>query len=854
MSVELLSPPDRPQNRFLNALVLGAIAFLLTLFCLELIVVSGRISPLWFASALMTIVVFRSPSRHAPLLLLSCVAGTALANALIIGPQLANLSFTFINLLQAIIGGVLLRILLKRQAPLNSLLDWLRFVLSVGILTPLLGGLLAVWAFRISSEETLSFLYTWVISEIVGMLALGPVLLLLPWPLRLGGLSLRRLAEFLFTLLLTFSASWLALRFMPWPFTFIVVILFWCAVHLPRRDAFLLFLLNACFISLILALSLVTIETRGGSSGQFVNWLPFLLVLIPSHVMALVMDAFRREKNHISESETRFRHAMEYSAIGMALVAPEGDWLQVNNSLCQTLGFPAAELKKRTFQQITHPDDLETDLQHIEKLLRGEIDAYTIEKRYFRKSGEIVWTRLTVSLVRDGARHPLYFIAQIIDISELKQSEQVNRHLMERITLANEAGEIGVYEWNLMSKEMMWDRRMYALFGLSDHEQPSRELWRSLVHPADRDRLDQALLRSAASSGVFDMEYRILRADGVRTLRTQARRFFSQDGRIERMLGICQDVTHLRNLNDALFQEKERMAIMLDSIGEAVISTDSEMRVTFMNPVAEQMSGWQQEAAAGKPLSELLHITHGRHGSPVENLLLCSLPVEKITPDLDDELVLHAADGRVVEIHYSITPLRTLEGEETGAVMVIQDVSESRRMIKRLSYSALHDTLTHLPNRASFERQLQRLLNDAVERQHQHVLAFIDLDKFKAVNDTAGHAAGDALLRELAELMKHHLRSTDFLARLGGDEFALLLPECPMTQACEVVQRLVSAVNSYAFSWQGGVYQVGASAGLTQIASHNALAAEVLSQADIACYNAKNTGRGRLTVYPPPQS
>jgi len=851
MSVELLSSSDKLQNRLLSALILTALAFLLTLFCLELIVYSGRISPLWFATSLMTIVAFRSPSRDTPLLLLGCAAGTALANALILGPEPASLKFTLLNALQAIAGGVLLRALLKREAPLNSLRDWLRFVLSVGLLTPLMGGLLALWMLDISGSGTFSFFSTWVISEIVGMLALGPVLLLMPWPLRPAAVSLRRLAEFFFTLLLTAGASWLALRFMPWPFTFIVVLLFWCAVRLPKRDAFLLFLLNACVISLILALGLATVETRSDVPGQIASWLPFLLVLIPSHIMALVMDAFRREKHHISESETRFRHAMEYSAIGMALVSPQGGWLQVNHSLCLTLGFPAAELKKLTFQQITHPDDLENDLQHADRLLRGELDAYTIEKRYFRKSGEIVWARLTVSLVRDGAHQPLYFISQIIDISELKQSEQVNRHLMERITLANEAGEIGVYEWNLTRNEMMWDRYMYRLFGLPAHQTPSQELWRSQVHPADRERLDRALQRSEKVD-VFDIEYRIQRADGVRTLRTQARRFFNQDGRIERMLGICQDVTHLRNLTDALFQEKERMAITLDSIGEAVISTDSDMRVTFMNPVAEKMSGWRQEAAAGLPLSELLHITQGVHGAPVENQRLRRLPTEKMTPDLDDELVLHAADGGVVEIHYSITPLRTLEGEEIGAVMVIQDVSESRRMMQRLSYSALHDTLTRLPNRASFDRQLQRLLGDAVTRGHQHVLAFIDLDKFKAVNDSAGHAAGDALLRELADLMQRHLRGGDFLARLGGDEFALLMPECAIAQGCEVVQRIVTAVNSYAFNWQDGTYQVGASAGLTQIAADNGVGAEVLSQADIACYHAKNAGRGRLMVYAPP--
>ena len=216
------------------------------------------------------------------------------------------------------------------------------------------------------------------------------------------------------------------------------------------------------------------------------------------------------------------------------------------------------------------------------------------------------------------------------------------------------------------------------------------------------------------------------------------------------------------------------MAITLDSIGEAVICTDDEMRVTFMNPVAETLSGWPQ-AAAGVALSELLTITRGAQGPRVENLLLCSLPASKTTPDRKRSW---CCIPRMVpvEIHYSITPLKTLTGSDIGAVMVIHDVSESRRMMKRLSYSASHDMLTRLPNRHSFEQQLKRLVNDAAAHHSEHVLVFIDLDKFKAVNDTAGHAAGDALLRALADLMQQHLRNSDVLARLGGDEFGLLLP------------------------------------------------------------------------------
>lgn len=828
-------------------LLMGLLAFLLTFGCLELIVISGHISPLWFSTALMTVAVFRAPSRHVPLLLLGCVIGTALANAIIIGPALANLKLVLLNLIQAVAGGIALRILLNRRAPLNSLLDWARFVISVGIVTPMLGGLLAMWMLDAAGRAALPFYYTWVISEIIGMLALGPVLLLVPLPLKFSAIRAKRAFETLLILLITCCASFLTLRFMPWPFTFIVVILSCCAVHLPKLDAFLLFLLNACFISLLLGLGLVRIDARQITDDQVASWLPFLLVLIPSHLMALVMDAFRRERKHISESETRFRHAMEYSAIGMALVTPEGIWQQVNNSLCLTFGYPKEELMKMTFQQITYPDDLQDNLQQLERLKTGEIDSCDMEKRYYRKDGEIVWARLTVSLVRDHQRQPLYFIAQIIDISELKKIELVNHRLMERITLANEAGGVGVWEWNLLSGEMVWDKRMYALFGVSPHETPSYDLWLHLIHPSERESTALIIQRAIERRSAFQMEFRLVLPDGQRAIRTQANRILNRQGRLERMLGICQDITALRDLNDALFQEKERMAITLDAIGEAVISTDSAMCVTFMNPVAEKLSGWKQQQAAGKPLSELLHITHGLDGARVENLLRYSLPEGKI--DLDDDLVLHAAEGQKVGIHFSITPLRTLTGEEPGAVMVIQDVSESRKVIKDLSYNALHDVLTRLPNRASFELRLKRLLSDAIEYQQYHVLTFIDLDRFKSVNDTAGHAAGDALLGEIAEVMQRHLRATDFLARLGGDEFALLLPECQIAQAGEVVQRIVQAVHEYRFAWRGAIFQIGASAGLTQISCANALSAEVMSQADVACYNAKKAGRGQLARY-----
>ncbi|MDW8847189.1 diguanylate cyclase [Erwinia sp. MMLR14_017] len=848
MTTDTLFSVDRSWRTWLLALLPGVLSFALTLFCLEMIKVSGQISPLWFSTTLMTILIFRLPVASLPRVLFSCFVGIVAANALVIGPAISNILFPVVNLLQALLGGALLRILLDRKSPLDSLLSWSKMMVTVGLFTPLIGGLLATWLLTLTGHASFRFFSAWVISETIGMLALGPVCLL--WKNDYFQRAGHALFETLLTLIITLILSYFSLRYVPWPFTFVVVVLFYSAVRLPRFEAFCIFLATLSLMTLMLALGLLEVQTSKLLPLASATWLPFLMALIPSHMMALVLHSFREEKKHITESETRFRHAMEYSAIGMALVSPEGKWLQVNKSLCKLLGYQDEELKKTDFQHLTHPVDLHADLEKVNALLLGDIETYSIEKRYFRKDSQIVWARLTVSLVRDSEQLPLYFISQIEDITDLKKTEEVNRRLMQRITLANEAGGIGVWEWSLTSGKMSWDKRMFQIYGLSANGQASYLTWVNSLLAADRQRAIDAFDNAIKTSTPLDLEFRIETEQGIRYIRSQANMVLNEKGAVERMLGINQDVTPMRQLTEALYQEKERMHITLDAIGEAVISTDEEMRVIFMNPVAESMTGWTQEKAAGQPISDILQITHGRKGPPLQSPLLCELPQAKSTPALEHELVLHNSAGLLYDIHYSITPLKTLEGSNIGSVMVIQDVSESRELVRRLSYSASHDMLTSLPNRVSFEQRLKTLLVSAAEHHH-HALVFIDLDRFKAVNDSAGHAAGDALLREISGVMQRHLRRSDFLARLGGDEFGVLLRDCPLDKAREVTDRIVDAVNDYRFLWEGRLHRVGASAGITLINSDNHAASEVMAQADLACYNAKHNGRGQLSVYDP---
>ncbi|OON39687.1 hypothetical protein BTJ39_11650 [Izhakiella australiensis] len=828
-----------------QALLLGLISFVSTLFCLELIKINGAISPLWFATPLMAVVTFRFPLRQLPLLLPACLIGDLLSNAWVFGAGYLNLKYPAVNLLQALACGALLRLALNHQNPLNSLFSWVKFLLIGVLIIPFAGGLVALLTLHHPQLNNFNFYSTWVVSEVLGMLTLGPVGLL--W--QRSNVFRQRQAQAIeqsLTLVGSLLLSYIALRFLPWPFTFVIIILFWCAIRLPLLQAFVLFLANIMLMSLMMALNMIDLRNSYPDFSIALLWLPFMLVLIPSHMMLMVMHEAREEKKHIQESETRFRNAMEYSAIGMALVSPEGRFLKVNKSLSQLLGYRENELLQMHFQQITHPDDLSNDIRQIDALLRGAIESYELEKRYFRCDGEVVLVQLTVSLVHDAENLPLYFISQIEDITGLKRTQETNRRLMERITLANKAGGIGVWEWNMKSGVMSWDKRMFEIYGLPADDNATYLTWANSLYEPDRQLAIDAFDIAVRNASPVDIEFRIDTLHGIRYIRAQATVVKDAQGIPERMLGINQDVTRIRLLNEALYQEKERMHITLDAIGEAVISTDEEMRVSFMNPVAERMSGWTQLNAQGQPLSAILRISRDHDDLQMENLLRHNLPPDD---DQQDDLILHNDAGEKFAIHYSISPLKTLDGDNIGSVIVIQDVSESREIFKKLSYSASHDMLTRLPNRVNFEHQLNRLLLSAAEQRQQHSLVFIDLDHFKTVNDSAGHAAGDALLRQVAGVMRLQLRATDILARLGGDEFGLLLAGCAPDQALPVVKKIVSEINRFQFIWQQTSYHVGASAGITLISRENCQASDVMVQADQACYQAKHKGRGQVCIF-----
>lgn len=313
-------------------------------------------------------------------------------------------------------------------------------------------------------------------------------------------------------------------------------------------------------------------------------------------------------------------------------------------------------------------------------------------------------------------------------------------------------------------------------------------------------------------------------------------------------LHLLEEIAQRKKAERKLFEQKERAQVTLASIGDAVITTDAKGQVVYLNPVAEELIGWRNGDAKGRPIADLMRLLNEATREPVENPVLSCLR-ENPHAVTNNASLLIRGDGTEILISDSAAPIRDRDRNAIGAVMVFHDVTVERKLTQQLSYQATHDALTGLVNRQEFERRLSRVLQSAKEDYTEHALMFLDLDHFKQVNDTSGHAAGDELLRQIAVLFKQAIRQRDSLARLGGDEFGLLLERCTMQQAESIAKELLHHTSTFVLDWSGVTHQVGLSIGMVAINQDTVSLSMVLSAADAACYESKHSGRNRYSVY-----
>jgi diguanylate cyclase (GGDEF)-like protein/PAS domain S-box-containing protein len=476
----------------------------------------------------------------------------------------------------------------------------------------------------------------------------------------------------------------------------------------------------------------------------------------------------------------------------------EGMQMQQLASETQTLQIK--QLQQQLLQALANQQLLETRLSTSESKMRAVLEGMTDIILLLDVTGnriEVMPTQAALSNELDQDLISLT-IAQFLSLSDVDRAET----FFSQIRQALETRQTVIFEYSLT---------------------------------IDRDNVDNSLPRSPDHLE-SDPNYEVWFAANISPISDDA------------VIWVARNITDRKCMEKALFQEKEHAQITLQSIGDAVITTDALGLVKECNPVAEQLTGWQVSEARGKALSEIFYIVNETTRKPIENPVNRALNDGQIV-DLANETILISRHRTEYAIDHSAAPIRDHQGRILGAVLVFHDVTKSRQLSCQLSWQASHDALTGLVNRRQFDQDLNNAIASVKREHHQHVLCYLDLDRFKVVNDTCGHAAGDQLLCQVTALLENNIRDQDILARLGGDEFALLIDQCSISEAKLIANHLLELIQHFRFVWQGKTFTVGASIGLVAINEEVQDVATLLSAADTACYAAKQKGRNCICVF-----
>ena len=416
----------------------------------------------------------------------------------------------------------------------------------------------------------------------------------------------------------------------------------------------------------------------------------------------------------------------------------------------------------------------------------------------------------------------------------------------QRNALIEAAGNDALWDFYMAENRTEFSPRWLAMLGY-DQEGMGLHDWRDLVHPDDMPNVQLAMRDHASGrTPIFESVHRLRHASGEwRWVSSRGKALVDDNGRLLRIVGVEVDITERRLYEEALFREKEGAQITLQAIGDGVITTAADGIVDYINPVAEQLTGWQLDDAIGRHVEDMFKVYHDETCEPLENPVVAV--IRRVRPSRSHHpVLLIRSDGKELHVQTSAAPIRDGLGLVTGAVLVFQDVSESRELARKLNHNASHDAVTGLVNRREFEFRLERALHSARAGEDQYALCFLDLDQFKIVNDSCGHAAGDLLLAQVGALLKAKVRWRDTLARLGGDEFGVLLESCTLDEAMRTAEQLREALRDFRFIYEEHNFRISVSVGVVPITADNEDVAAVISDADNACAAAKEHGRNRV--------
>lgn len=293
--------------------------------------------------------------------------------------------------------------------------------------------------------------------------------------------------------------------------------------------------------------------------------------------------------------------------------------------------------------------------------------------------------------------------------------------------------------------------------------------------------------------------------------------------------------------------ERERAEVTLHSIGDAVITTNVNGDIEYMNRVAESLTEWSLDEAKNQAIQHVFRIEDLDTGEPLHDVVKSCL-YDGITIN-KSILRLISKTNTKKDIESSISPILKTSGKVEGVIIVFHDETQRRQLENAVKHQAAHDPLTNLLNRDAFDIELSEHIYDAKNNNRNHALCYLDLDHFKLINDTAGHSAGDQCLIQITSLIQSCIRDGDVLGRLGGDEFGLILKHCEQANILKITSHISKIISNTNFTWDGCDYKLGVSIGINLLNKNTKNASDAIRKSDLACYTAKDLGRGQAYVY-----
>ena len=547
------------------------------------------------------------------------------------------------------------------------------------------------------------------------------------------------------------------------------------------------------------------------------------------------------ERKRAQEVMLRHHQVIETALDGYWMTDAEGFLQEANESYARMSGYTVQELVGMHISQLEASERPEEVRAHIEKIIAKGSDQF--ETRHRRKDGSVMDIEIAATFMPEG-RH---FFVFCHDITQRKQNAQQLQQNQKMLNEAQRLGKMGSWEFEVASNALKWSEETYHIFEVDKSVQTNlHDILESLIHPDDREMVEQAYQRSLDERSDYNVEHRLLFADGrIKWVREHATTSYDRNGVPLRSIGMVQDITERKR-----GEEQLRIAAATFETHDAILITDAESNIVRVNNAFTQITGYRSWEVVGMNPRIM---SSGRHDKAFYQEMWQKILT---TGSWSGEIWDRRKNGDIYPKWMTITAVKDEAGHIANYVAIFSDITERKRNEDEIRGLAFYDALTHLPNRRLFMDRLQNALAASTRNADFGALLFIDLDRFKVLNDTLGHDYGDMLLVEVAERIKHSVREVDTVARLGGDEFVVVLEgvgshrEEASHKAGLIAEKIRDSL-AKPYQLKEHEHYSSPSIGVEIFYDGSESADDLIKHADVAMYQAKNAGRNTVRFYDP---